>query len=48
MKLGYADLSEALKTMELSLKHVKTILYNMLTALHYLHSINIVHRDLNP
>jgi len=28
--------------------HVKTILYNMLCAVNFLHSANIIHRDVKP
>ena len=29
-------------------RHVTTIMYNLLCAIHYIHSANIMHRDIKP
>ena len=33
---------------DLSENHVKVIIYNILSSLNYLHSANIMHRDIKP
>ena len=48
MKLGYMTISDVIDRVELSLDKVKALLYNILCAVHFLHSANIVHRDLKP
>lgn len=45
------DISQMIRAddhIDLSQDHVKTIVYNVLCATHYLHSAGIVHRDLKP
>lgn len=48
MRLSEMDLSKFIATRDLQVFHVKTILYNLLCALAFLHSSNVVHRDLKP
>ena len=48
MRLSEMDLAEFLQTRELQVFHVKTIFYNLLCALQFLHSANIIHRDIKP
>ena len=48
MPLAKNNLDHLLKTRKLSLQSVKVILYNLLCSLKYLHSANIVHRDIKP
>ena len=48
MPLAKHNLDHLLKTRKLSLQSVKVILYNLLCSLKYLHSANIVHRDIKP
>ena len=51
MEIGELDLRKLLDTVpntELDEEHITTILYNALCAMNYIHSTNIIHRDLNP
>jgi mitogen-activated protein kinase 1/3 len=51
MELGERDLSSILKNhknLELDEEHVITIMYNILCALNFFHSANIIHRDIKP
>ena len=42
------DLSIGTDNLEFSYDHLLTIIYNMLTAVFYLHSMGVMHRDLKP
>lgn len=42
------DLNKVLKVKNFSEEHMTIILYNLLCALHFLHSANIMHRDIKP
>ena len=51
MELGERDLSSLLRnhqSLELDEEHVLTIMYNILCALKFFHSANIIHRDIKP
>ena len=51
MRLGDYDMKKLFETMphtKLSEDHVITILYNLLCAVHFLHSANVCHRDIKP
>lgn len=37
-----------LKASSLSDTHVKTIIYNLLCSVNFLHQLNIIHRDIKP
>lgn len=42
------DLNKVLKVKNFSEEHMTIILYNLLCALQFLHSANIMHRDIKP
>lgn len=48
MPLAESSLDVLMQSHELKRDNVKIILYNLLCALNYLHSSNIVHRDIKP
>ena len=51
MDIEDTDLAEVLNryaSYDLNMGHLLTIMYNMLCAVHYLHSANLIHRDLKP
>jgi|Transcript_63489 mitogen-activated protein kinase 1/3 len=49
MELCDTDLKKLVKTnVNLSMKHINTLLVSLLTGLKYLHSAGILHRDLKP
>jgi serine/threonine protein kinase len=51
MELGERDLGSVLKkhkSVKFDEAHVVTIIYNILCALNFLHSANIIHRDIKP
>ena len=48
MKLGHVNLTDLMKSKDLTLARVKALLYNILCAVNYMHSANIIHRDLKP
>jgi mitogen-activated protein kinase 1/3 len=51
MEQGERDLSSLLKNykdIELEEDHIITIMYNILCALNFFHSANIIHRDIKP
>ena len=49
MSLVSTDLKKLLKSnMCLKLKHVQTIIYNLICGIKFLHASNVLHRDLKP
>ncbi|CAI2361136.1 unnamed protein product [Moneuplotes crassus] len=49
LQLADSDLKKVLRSgLFLTPKHIKEILYNLLSALYYLHSAKVLHRDLKP
>ena len=48
MPLSEQNLSELAEDSQVELQSAKVILYNLLCALNFLHSSNIVHRDIKP
>ena len=46
-----SDLSSVLKNaemLELGEKHMRILLYNLLCSLNFLHTANVMHRDIKP
>lgn len=49
LEFGESDLKKLLKSsLHLELIHIKTILWNLLHAIEYLHECKVLHRDLKP
>jgi mitogen-activated protein kinase 1/3 len=49
MEHAQSDLKRLIKSpLNLEEKHIKTIAYNIICAIHYIHSADILHRDLKP
>ena len=54
MSQGYQDMKQLIssaaksKSTGLNEEHVRILLYNLLCSLKFLHSANVVHRDLKP
>ena len=49
MEFAESDLKKILKsTITLEMLHIKTIIYNLLCAIKYLHESKVIHRDLKP
>ena len=51
MEIEESDLAEVIERhqmYELSMDHMTTIMYNLLCSVNYLHSANLIHRDLKP
>jgi mitogen-activated protein kinase 1/3 len=49
LEYAESDLKKVVKSaIHLQLLHIKTVTYNLLTAVKYIHSCNVLHRDLKP
>lgn len=49
LELAESDLKKVIKSaIHLQIKHIQTVVYNLLCAVKYLHACNIIHRDLKP
>jgi len=49
LELAESDLKKVIKSaIHLQIKHISTVIYNLLCAVKYLHSANVLHRDLKP
>lgn len=48
MKLSDQHLGQVIQNQDLQPEHLRAILYNLLCCLKYLHSANIMHRDIKP
>jgi mitogen-activated protein kinase 1/3 len=49
LRLSESDIKKVIKSaIHLQLKHIQTVVYNILCALKYLHSAKVIHRDLKP
>lgn len=49
MRYSEYNLAQAMQKIgAMSLNHIKVILYNLLCSLNYMHSCQIVHRDIKP
>ena len=49
LRLSESDLKKVIKSaIHLQIKHIQTVVYNLLCALKYLHSASVIHRDLKP
>lgn len=49
LQLSESDMKKVIKSnIHLQIKHIQTVVYNLLCALKYLHSAKVIHRDLKP
>jgi mitogen-activated protein kinase 1/3 len=49
LELAESDLKKVIKSaIHLQLKHIQLVVYNLLCAVKYLHSANVLHRDMKP
>lgn len=49
LELAESDLKKVIKSaIHLQIKHIQTVVYNLLCAVKYLHTASVIHRDLKP
>jgi len=49
LELAESDLKKVIKSaIHLQLKHIQLVVYNLLAAVKYIHSANVLHRDMKP